>query len=674
MNKTIEKKFKEIAPLSSIKESVATSLHMLKFLGERKFIDILIRNENLIVDDGSEAKATWVVDYLESLHDAIESDISSYVADYVYENIAIVILVNSYFAKLIEWRSMTDAVKTMSPASIVSAALVRGVEEYLLIFEKLKEEIDKATEGKKLLDAQRSYLIEDSRGMKCHPDTALLNIFNSIFLVLKSTAFIEKLKKGKSFDFQDFVPPSENDLFKIAALNFNAMSWSYFDDLQKDIRHCGRNWRYFGDDRHVPEAYKGFIEEHLDIAAPSDWKSYEIIAEQRVRNFAREVFYGATQFFKENPGLEFAKINKLASTHVIEKVLSLDAKDERSKCLGLTLSQWLEGYSALQGCFENTYTEENKSLLIPFFTRSEIIDILVKGGLKSGLAEIFLDNVTFGPSSYDLYDTPVIKFGDVYMIYGPALKNAMLHELVISNVSRNKVKLQSKGRALEENLFRVMEQAGLKPRYIKEKRNGKEYEFDVVVLWDNVLFVFECKNRAIPKSPILSRNMMDDYVGHAEQLHRLCDALKIYPDIVNKYFGKDCYIEKIVPCIVNGMPFSLDCDFEGVFVSDMVSISRFFDSGEVVFLSTDDSPHGSEAVFSIWGSDAPSVNDFLYYLSQPFQVVLGLHNCHPSQDSFMVGSKSCVRVDEVFYEDKGIEDAMVQFKLLTQLREEFEAS
>lgn len=668
MNKSYEKKFKKIAPLNSIDESVAISLHMLKFLGEKKFTDILIRNERLVVQDGSEEKAKWVAEYFEELHDAIEKEISSSVAGYVYESISVVVLVNSYFSKLIEWRLMTDAVKTMSPASIVSAALVRGVDEYLLIFDKLKEEVDKASGGMKVLDAQKSYLIEDSRGVKCHPDTALLNIFNSIFLILKSTAFIEKLKKGSLFDFHAFVSPSENDLYKVGALNFNAMSWSYFDDLQKDIRHCGREWQFFENNDYVPETHKDAIDEHLDIGPSSSWKKYEIIAEQRVRHFAREVFYGATEFFKENPGLEFSEINKLASTVVIEKVLSLDTKDEMCKCLGLTLSQWLEGYSALQKYISENYLEENKASLIPFFTRPEIIDVLIRGGLKSGLAEIFLDNVTFGPSSYDLYDTPIIKFEDEYMVYGPALKNALLHELVISNVSRNKEKLQRKGSALEKKFFKLLEKTGLKPRQIKEKRNGEEYEFDVVLLWSGVLFVFECKNRAIPKSPILSRNMMDDYEEHAGQLHRLCNALTMYPDIIEKYFGKGCHVEKIVPCVVNGMPFSLDFNINGVFVSDMVGISRFFNSGDVVFYS----PDGKEVVFSIWKSDTPSISDFLYYLSEPFQVMLGKHNCHSSQDSFMVGGKSCVRVNEIFYEDKGIEDAIEQFNLLSQLREQYE--
>lgn len=665
MNKSYEKKFKKLVPLSSLQEAVEVSIYMLGILDKESFSDFILRNEKLIVQDGSQAKVQWVKDFLMNLYQAVEDGFSVHVSSYVFEKLRIIEIINYYFSNVIDWRYSTDAAKIMSPSMIVSAALVRGVEDYLVVIRKTREEIEKAAVGENVIDAQRSYLITDSRGVRAHPDTALLGIFNSIFLVLKSTAFIERFQKGKDFDFQVFTQPEADDLYKISALNFNAMSWSYFDDLQKDIRHCGRSWTFYDNNDEVPEEYKASVNNYLEVGYPVLWKKYELIAEHRFRQLAREIFINAFQYFKlKESELTSFNVKRLASSIVIDRTLSVDPDDETNKCLGLTLAQWLCGYDSLQSYIQDVYVEDDINSLIPFLSRAEILSILVEKGMKTGVAETFLDNVMFGPASIDLYDTPVIRFDDKYMLYGPALKDAMLHELVISNVSRNKEKLTRKGGALEDKLFSVLIEAGLDPKKIKEKRGKEEYEFDVVVQWENVLFVFECKNRAIPKSPILSRNMMDDYSSHVKQLYRLCEALKKHPDILKKHFGKECHIEKIVPCIVNGMPLSLDFKLNDVFVTDMIGIFRFFSDKDVVFHSS----AGEEEVYSQWSDVKPSLSDFLFYLNNPYQVGLSDRCFNSSHDAFLVGNGSCVKVGELLYEDKGYEDALVYFSWLSEYK------
>ncbi|EPC02607.1 hypothetical protein L861_09700 [Litchfieldella anticariensis FP35 = DSM 16096] len=637
---------------------------MLGKISLDSFVDAVLRNENLIVQDGNVEKVLWVVDYLGSLIELIKAEYPKEHAGAV-RRIAILLVINNYFNKLYEWRSETEAVKSLSAPELVSASLIRGAEDYLVISKKAVAALREGARGKAVIDTHLSYLIEDSIGNRIHPDSAMSMLFDSIFLIMKSTGFIEGLKENNCFDFKRFYCPSEDDIYKIGALNLNAMSWKFFDSLQKDIRHCERGWSHSDNNEDVPEEHKEHVKEYLDISSPLAWRIYEIIAEQRIRQLAKEIYFTTLEhlsMMRENDSEAY--LNRVANNIVIERILSIDPGDEKNKCLGLTLSQWIEGYAVLQEFVRSNYNDDDASSLVPLLGKVEIIDLFVSKGIPIGIADTFLNNVIFGPGSFDLYDTPVIRFGDLYMIYGPVLKDAILYELVVSNVGRNKEKLAHKGDALEYRLLHVFKEAGLNPKKFKEMRGKEEYEFDLLVKWNDFLFVFECKNRAIPRSPVLSRNMIDDYKEHIGQLKRLCAGLDKYPDMVEKNFGPKHGVKYIIPCIVNGMPFALDKKLDEVFVTDISAISRFFNGNEITL----NSPEGEINIYSQWSSSNPSPEDFLFMLNHPFNVKMRLEYFSTRVECLPIGEGVYVRAEEYLYEEKGIQESIRYFSELEDYR------
>lgn len=324
----------------------------------------------------------------------------------------------------------------------------------------------------------------------------------------------------------------------------------------------------------------------------------------------------------------------------------------------------VRGLRNATGFHQRNYVEEEALSLLPIKDKDFFKRLLVERGLPSGIAKMFLENITFGVTSIDLYDTPLIKFGDQYMLYGPSLKEALLHELVISNVGRNKEKLSAKGEALENRLFRLFSESGFQPKKIKENRRGEEYQFDLAVKWGAHLFVFECKNRAIPRSPITSRNMSDDYQEHVIQIQRLCSGLEKHPEILEKYFGSNHGITKIVPCLVNGLPLSFDKQLGGVYVTDISSVSRFFTDNEITLHL------GSQqrVIYRQWVCGKPCVGDFMFLLNNPFSLRLKMQNLSSHIEHVYIAEGVFVRAKEIFYDEKGTQDVIRFFNELDDYR------
>lgn len=620
MSKKRKLSLKTVKPLTDMKVVQQLIDDFLRNHGEEEVVNIVLRNECLLIKQPDFDKKKWVESYLEFFYQALLNKTESILLQDVANNFNLIMVVNDYFSKIHKGRLNIQESNDISMQEIVSASLVRGCEDYLEIAKRAKELALSQTKGNNFYDSESSTLIKDSFGNTIDPDDAISSVAESIHLILKSTGFLEGRQKGEDFDFKEFLYPDEDVLTKVSALNLNAMVWHNFDFLQKSIRYNDRKWNYHSNNSKIPQEYKEYIDECLEVDKQSNWSYLEMVANHRLRQYSKEVYFNTFRACMERGvSLSQAELNKLSSRTVLERILSLDLNDERNSCLGLTLLQWLDGYSALSKISSDLYEENVLDSLMPRFKKDDLVSKVVEQGLPSGIAEKFIDNVVYGPRSIDIYDTPVIKFGDEYLVYGPTLKDALLYELVISNVTRNKERLLNKGNALEDKLFYILEKQGFEPKRIKEKIGREEYQYDVVMRWDNTLFVFECKNRALARDPITSRNIEDDYNEHAQQLLRLCSGLENNPGIIAKYFGGSNEFD-IVLCVVNGMPFSLDAPLHvggrEVFVTDINIINRFFESSEIEYNIHD----RNFSVYSQWSAKQPTLNDFLFHMKHPYQV------------------------------------------------------
>lgn len=654
--------------MSEVKKLISDFLNNY---GEKEIIDVVLRNERLLIKQPDIDSKRWVEEYLEIFYQAALDKTGSTVLQDVADNFNLIVVLNNYFEKINNARFDIQSSNNLNMQEIVSSSLVRGCEDYIEITKRAKELAISQIKKNNFYDSESSNLIKDSFGNMIDPDDAISSVAESIHLVLKSTGFLEGIQKGEFFDFKNFLYPDEDMLNKISALNLNAMIWHNFDYLQKSIRHNGRKWRYYPDNSKVPENYQDDIDEYLEIDKQTNWNCLEMVANHRLRQYSKEVYFNTYYLYKEQGGdLSHNELNKKSSVVVLERILSLDLSDERNSCLGLTLLQWLDGYAALCKISSDLYDEDVLDSLMPRFKKAELVSKVVEEGLPSGVAEKFIDNIVYGPKSIDIYDTPVIKFGEEYLVYGPTLKDALLYELVFSNVTRNKQRLLNKGDGLEDKLFYTLQKQGFDPKKIKEKKGREEYEYDVVMRWDDTLFVFECKNRALAREPITSRNIKDDYDDHAKQLSRLCKGLEDYPEIISKYFADNTKLD-VVPCIVNGMPFSLDkplhIDEREILVTDINSINRFFDSSEIQYNLQDE----SFTVYSQWSGPKPTVKDFLFHLKYPYQIGLHKRYVYDEPNLLTISEKVFVKMMLPRYRNLGWEDTKSFFEGFSDFKDYF---
>lgn len=200
--------------------------------------------------------------------------------------------------------------------------------------------------------------------------------------------------------------------------------------------------------------------------------------------------------------------------------------------------------------------------------------------------------------------------------------------VILSHLGELEVQIGRKGRALEQEVGRIFEGAGHRGAGFKFKVDDEEYECDFAVIWDRKLFLFECKNRSLSGGkPSRVHRFLFDMLEAIGQLNRLKAVLEDHPEIVKKHLGEDAEYDEIVLSALNGLPWSMLGDIDGVHVFDASALGKFFRSGTVDLQMPRKLPTGQTIIFrqplrQIWAGDKPTAEDFLQQLRAPFQVEL----------------------------------------------------
>ena len=125
--------------------------------------------------------------------------------------------------------------------------------------------------------------------------------------------------------------------------------------------------------------------------------------------------------------------------------------------------------------------------------------------------------------------------------------------MVLSQLSKLKIRFDDKGTVLEERLNHLLSSHGIRcGEFHRKGRN--ELEIDQIALWEDTLFVIECKFYSLPSENARHQFDFCTYqVDAAEQLLRKVEAIKNDRRIVEKAFGSDAEWSNIVPVVLNGI-------------------------------------------------------------------------------------------------------------------------
>ncbi len=211
-------------------------------------------------------------------------------------------------------------------------------------------------------------------------------------------------------------------------------------------------------------------------------------------------------------------------------------------------------------------------------SREFLVAVLGRVGLKGSAAETFIDQASLRGSSRDLFDQPLIRMQDgSLLLFGPGVLVSDPARVTLSAIGNRSQQLGRKGKAFEQETLNFFEKLGFAAKYLKFKRDGEEFEYDVIVPWDNHIFILECKNRTLSgHNPAAAYYFALEVTSAVRQVSRLAAALVEHADVVLERTGIDVANKTVVPCVVNSLPYAMNGDQDGVYVTDASSLKQFF--------------------------------------------------------------------------------------------------
>lgn len=318
------------------------------------------------------------------------------------------------------------------------------------------------------------------------------------------------------------------------------------------------------------------------------------------------------------PPTAFVSRAELHACWTISDMVAFDILKDNEQPGGLRLVEWIRGYAALDKLVDGTSIEKE---LVK--TRTGWLDFFARYGLASDAAGCLLDRLTFGRSSRDLFDQPFLKRSDgTYRLFKAAFKSINIAQVVMSAIGNLGEQLQKKGKSFEKAVHACFAAAKLKSYAFKEKRNGAEYEYDVVVPWGDYLFVIECKNRSLPQGNPIQQHYFDmETDSNSRQLKRLMKALDDYPDILAKHLPPEALNNRKVACVLNCLPYSIPGAVDGIFFYDFSALGRFFKKGEVAAMSFKKGGglQHVAGVARLWKGASPTPEDLMTQLEESVQ-------------------------------------------------------
>lgn len=298
--------------------------------------------------------------------------------------------------------------------------------------------------------------------------------------------------------------------------------------------------------------------------------------------------------------------------------LKLDPWDDSSEYDGLTLLEWLRGYALIRDIAETSKTGD----AIVSLTRFELLSKLTSSGLRPQAAAQFINKTIFGRSSEDLADAPILASSDDRLhLLAPVIQFAELSLVILSRVRSAKSSIEGKGRALERFVMDRLTEAGLNATHGKFRIDRNEYEYDVLLRWEDVLFVFECKNYSIPQG---SMRRLFEFKGEMKnaltQLDRLVDAIPELRDQIEGLVGGPW--NQVVSAVVNGLPWSMG-QVGRHSIYDASALARFL-KPQPLLTPEPDSPEAKAIWHSQlrrpWKGASPTAQEFAHELAAPIQI------------------------------------------------------
>jgi len=517
-----------------------------------------------------------------------------------------------------------------------SAALGRFAEQVDILTRQVGEATSRRTEFT-LTDELRAI---DAGGEEYSADavvTGLLQCLRITLLMLGNQA--KWFNPSRQLVLPSLPVTTEVDRFQAGSSELLAASWRSWEAIDQKCRFLGGKLEILSGpslpaDR--PQDISRVVRYRPHEVEIVDWIANERAAEFEMQNFAQLLV--ETGAADRASGIEgevrllpdaFVSLAELHADGYLTTVLGAETVHGTRTWGGLRLVEWLRGYSVMRElaseAFKSGATHCDRHL--SRWSSNELRDILIRLGLSAAGSTFFLDAVTLGVESQDLFDCPLVRLSDgSLLLVAPAARDVVPAKVVLSRLYSLDFRFENKGTAFEQTVLKFFKEKGFEAYCIDTSRNGESYEIDALVPWGDYLFVFECKNRSLSAHhPVQAYHFAQDRDSFVKQIKRQVHALLTYPDISTTVGGPDPRTKIIVPCVLYNLPYAVPGRIDGVYVTDWSSLARFFRE-RYVHIKVPHRPRDDvrllhrTAIYSFWNGSEPTPVDLLRHLDEPFQV------------------------------------------------------
>lgn len=624
------------------------------------------RSTDFLIKRPDQARESARAGFTEELRSFLADHVGTGAAAKLGDLIFVLQRIEAGYREIVRTQAATVASKLL-PETQVSAAFSRAAYTY----QELMEAFYSSAKNRKELTLQSFRIMRDD-GSSYSPDDVLAYIVG----VTTTTLFLHG-HQNKWFDSRNFLvlphlpDVTEDEVYKAGLTEALAASWRHWERMEQRARyHDGEIKVFAGTDlpSWAPKGAETAVEyDHITQGEFFDYLANERLNDRLIQTYQemslqtnmQDKASGIAGPLPLPPGT-FVSPQEAHSGVSLCEILGYSIVDDDERPRGLRLLEWLRGYATLQCLAAERYSQHGKSGGVYFsVARDTLVALLDRVGLKDGKAETFIDEASLRMTSRDLFDQPLIRMEDgSLLLFGPGILNSDPARLTLSAIGKSGEQLGGKGKAFEAEILRFFQERGYGAKAFKFKRGGEEYEYDVVVPWDDHIFVLECKNRTLSgHNPVAAHNFIMEIARAVKQVTRLAAALAEYADVVLERTGIDVTNKTIVPCVVNSLPYAMKGDLQGVYVTDASGLRRFFQERNFHIVR----PHHLRkknatilhrtAMKNLWAADKPTPADLMAYLADPLAVQLLTGHSKEAAHVFGLGERTVVVVTDLAHDE-----------------------
>lgn len=262
---------------------------------------------------------------------------------------------------------------------------------------------------------------------------------------------------------------------------------------------------------------------------------YEYIKEVELANTVKE----CPTYFSN----ELTDFNELLAWGTIKSYLHTD--DIYTLIDDVPIICWIKAYAALiryakRVNFINSFRGVflvrallSKWLLVR--SRDEWIELFTQVGIPAECANKIFDSLTYSKKSSDLYDFPLVRTKNKYMIVPALLNVAHAGKLLKSRFRQNDFNISQKGKLFEKEIINMLKRHNIPVVQVHRRHDGKDYECDIVFLLDDTLYLCECKDNG---DKYLYDYIANFYENDVDQMKRISTFFETHTKIICEEFKR----------------------------------------------------------------------------------------------------------------------------------------